>query len=216
VPSENAQPKLAVIDQFQKAWCRNRLAFATGAAVAVVLLLGIVVSSWQAVRAKRAEQLAREHETKAQTEKRLAQDNLARAQEEARRNLYAANMYLVRQAWDQNNVGRVRELLAETATNPERGFESAKVWEAATGKELLTLKGHSRVIHSVAFCPDGQRIVTGSWDGTAKVWEAATPAQVARWQAEEQAAAERLATLLREESVRARALRAKDPGAIKQ
>ena len=48
------------------------------------------------------------------------------------------------------------------------------------------------------------------------MWEAATPAQVARWQAEEQAAAERLATLRREESVRARALRAKDPGAIKQ
>ena len=45
--------------------------------------------------------------------------------------------------------------------------------------------------------PDGRRIVTGSGDGTAKVWEAATPAQVARWQAEEQPAAERLATARR-------------------
>jgi Flp pilus assembly protein TadD len=48
------------------------------------------------------------------------------------------------------------------------------VWEAASGRELLTLKGHSDKIEAVAFSPDGQRIVTGSQDGTAKVWEAAS------------------------------------------
>ena len=51
---------------------------------------------------------------------------------------------------------------------------TAKVWEAASGRELLTLKGHSSEIWSVAFSPDGQRIVTGSRDQTAKVWEAAS------------------------------------------
>ena len=50
---------------------------------------------------------------------------------------------------------------------------TAKVWEAASGHELVTLKGHSNGILSVAFSPDGQRIVTGSLDQTAKVWEAA-------------------------------------------
>jgi WD40 repeat protein len=59
------------------------------------------------------------------------------------------------------------------------------VWEAAGGKELLTLKGHNRQISSVAFSPDGRRIVTGSWDRTAKVWKAATTQQVAAWQREE-------------------------------
>ena len=54
------------------------------------------------------------------------------------------------------------------------GDQTAKVWEAASGKELLTLKGHSRRVRSVAFSPDGQRIVTGSGDGTAKVWDAAS------------------------------------------
>ena len=52
--------------------------------------------------------------------------------------------------------------------------QTAKVWEAATGKELLTLKGHRGWISCVAFSPDGQRIVTGSHDQTAKIWEAAS------------------------------------------
>jgi hypothetical protein len=46
------------------------------------------------------------------------------------------------------------------------------VWQAASGHELYTLKGHARGIRSVAFSPDGRRIVTGSDDNTAKVWEA--------------------------------------------
>jgi predicted NACHT family NTPase len=50
----------------------------------------------------------------------------------------------------------------------------AKLWEATSGKELLTLKGHTDWVKSVAFSPDGQRIVTGSDDKTAKVWDAAS------------------------------------------
>ena len=40
------------------------------------------------------------------------------------------------------------------------------------GKELLTLKGHSSAVYSVAFSPHGARIVTGRDDDTAKVWDA--------------------------------------------
>ncbi len=40
--------------------------------------------------------------------------------------------------------------------------QTAKVWDAASGKELLTLRGHSAGFCVVAFSPDGQRIVTGS------------------------------------------------------
>src|SRR5207249_1654197 len=51
---------------------------------------------------------------------------------------------------------------------------TAKIWEAAGGPELLTLKGHSGAIESAAFSRDGQRIVTASRDKTAKVWEASS------------------------------------------
>jgi WD40 repeat protein len=46
------------------------------------------------------------------------------------------------------------------------------VWEAETGQEVLTLKGHTEMVWSVAFSPDGQRIATGiaGAAATAKVW----------------------------------------------
>jgi WD40 repeat protein len=47
-----------------------------------------------------------------------------------------------------------------------------KVWDAQTGQELLTLKGHTNLVTSVAFSPDGQRLVSGSADDTVKVWDA--------------------------------------------
>jgi len=30
--------------------------------------------------------------------------------------------------------------------------------------------GHTNGVFSVSFSPDGKRIVSGSWDATAKVW----------------------------------------------
>jgi WD40 repeat protein len=49
--------------------------------------------------------------------------------------------------------------------------DTAKVWDADTGRELGTLTGHTDRVNSVAYSPDGKRIVTGSWDKTAKVWQ---------------------------------------------
>ena len=48
------------------------------------------------------------------------------------------------------------------------------MWDADTGQEVLTLKGHTGPVSSVALSPDGQRIVSGSHDKTVKVWDADT------------------------------------------
>src|SRR4051812_48564856 len=44
---------------------------------------------------------------------------------------------------------------------------TARLWDAATGKELLALTGHTNAVRSVAFAPDGQSVLTGSQDNTA-------------------------------------------------
>ena len=42
------------------------------------------------------------------------------------------------------------------------GDGTAKVWEAAGGRELLTLKGHTGTVYAVSWSPDGTRLATGS------------------------------------------------------
>ena len=47
-----------------------------------------------------------------------------------------------------------------------------KLWDAQTGEEGRTLKGHTGPVVSVAWSPDGSRLASFSADGTVKVWEA--------------------------------------------
>ena len=43
---------------------------------------------------------------------------------------------------------------------------------------MCTLEGHSANVNSVAFSPDGRRVVSGSNDMLVKVWNAATGVEV--------------------------------------
>jgi WD40 repeat protein len=52
-------------------------------------------------------------------------------------------------------------------------FYTAKVWDAASGKELRTLPGQGSSIRSVTWSPDGERLATAGDDFLAKVWNAA-------------------------------------------
>jgi len=56
--------------------------------------------------------------------------------------------------------------------------QTIKVWDAATGAELMTLPGHDEMVETIDISPDGKRIVSGSYDGTIKVWDAANGAEV--------------------------------------
>ena len=53
--------------------------------------------------------------------------------------------------------------------------------DAATGQMVAVLRGHSARVSSVEFGPGGDWLVSGSWDGTARIWDLAgltEPAEV--------------------------------------
>src|SRR5262249_23419673 len=49
--------------------------------------------------------------------------------------------------------------------------QTVKIWDSATGKELLALKGHAGVVFGVAFSPDVQRLASANQDGSIHLWE---------------------------------------------
>jgi len=54
------------------------------------------------------------------------------------------------------------------------GDNTVKIWDAASGECVKTLKGHSGWVRSVTFSPDGQQLASGSGDNTVKIWDAAS------------------------------------------
>jgi WD40 repeat protein len=61
---------------------------------------------------------------------------------------------------------------AQTASRAVTGSQdyTAKLWDASTGKEILSLPGHTQEVTSVSFSPDGRNVLTSSRDGTAIIW----------------------------------------------
>jgi len=70
-------------------------------------------------------------------------------------------------AWspDSHRLATVGDL------DPDTGPGVVHVWEAATGKHLVTYGG---AIPALAWSPDGTRIASAAFDKTVQVWEAAT------------------------------------------
>ena len=50
---------------------------------------------------------------------------------------------------------------------------TVRLWDAATGRELKTLRGHPKIVRSVAFNPGGQRLASGGQEGEVRLWDVA-------------------------------------------
>jgi WD40 repeat protein len=51
---------------------------------------------------------------------------------------------------------------------------SIYLWDAHTGKQIRTLKGHRNTIEAIKFSHDGKWLASGSWDKTARIWDVET------------------------------------------
>jgi WD40 repeat protein len=45
------------------------------------------------------------------------------------------------------------------------------LWDARSGERLLNLSDHRDSVTKIAFSPDGTKLATASFDGTARVWD---------------------------------------------
>lgn len=55
------------------------------------------------------------------------------------------------------------------------------VFDAKTGRTISKCVGHVNLIAAVAMTPDGKWLASGGWDTTARIWEAETGREVARF-----------------------------------
>ncbi len=55
----------------------------------------------------------------------------------------------------------------------------ARLWDAATCKQLAVLRGHQGRVRTAAFSADSKRLVTGSNDTTVRIWEVPSGKQLA-------------------------------------
>jgi serine/threonine protein kinase/WD40 repeat protein len=125
--------------RFRKWAGKNRVAFAIGGAVAATLLVGLALTSWQAVRATNAE-----HATAAERDKtnaalddavrigkeldarlvdiQAANEKIHRDQQELSASRYAGDMQMLPLAWEAGNVLAARSMLDRQELEL-RGFE---------------------------------------------------------------------------------------------
>jgi serine/threonine protein kinase/WD40 repeat protein len=165
--------------EFQRTVRRHKMGFAATAAVIVVLAVGVLASTWQAVRAIRAKQEAVAAQASEKVQREMAEANekkavaaqaeqaRLRAQAEAetlaaRRSSYNADMKQVQELLRVNNLEEAQTLLNRQKPSPGqtdmRGWEWRYLWSQTRpdDHEVFFAGISNRPIRSLCFSWDGR------------------------------------------------------------
>ncbi|HTQ49061.1 MAG TPA: protein kinase, partial [Candidatus Acidoferrales bacterium] len=202
----NNEPVLArppsKLYEFQKTVRRHKVGFAAAAAVVVALAGGVLVSTWQAVRATRAGKAAVAAQASETVQRQKAEANekkavaaqateaalreQAQAEElAARRRAYASDMNAALQSLDENYLGRALDLLnrqrPQAGQKDLRDWEWRYLWQQTRSDDLFALCQIKGQVNSLAASPNGQWLAVGAaHEGGATVWDLKTRQVVAR------------------------------------
>ncbi|MEO7412629.1 MAG: serine/threonine-protein kinase [Opitutaceae bacterium] len=163
----------------QKLVRRHRVAVGAATAIATVLVLAAAVSSWQAVRATRAERVAERGERE-QARLRETESNLRKNAEvqslASRRRAYASDMHRVQQALATDNFGLAQELLnrqrPRQGESDLRGWEWRYLWQFCRSDSTAVISSKA---NGFAISSDGEWLVSSHMRPAAvKLWNLRT------------------------------------------
>jgi WD40 repeat protein/tRNA A-37 threonylcarbamoyl transferase component Bud32 len=132
-PVQACPPTLSY--RFRKYARKHKVALAAGTAIGAALLVGLALTSWQAVRATNAEHATADEQVKTagalddalrigkELDSRLvdiqaANEKIRRTQAENRANQYAWDMQMLPLTWEDNNAGEARQMLERQIPGP--------------------------------------------------------------------------------------------------
>jgi hypothetical protein len=154
-------------------WARRHKALSAIALLLVLLTVGAVVAAtYYSDLAQKNVKLFNQVEAARKREAKLDQDLLL--------NLYHAQMNLAGQAADlPGGVGQVAGYLGKwRGSQPDlRGWEWCYL-DALCRRDLLTLRGHTQDVRSVAWSPDGTRLASAGNDGSLRIWDPASGREI--------------------------------------
>ena len=132
-------------------WCRRKPVLAALVAVVhLVAVVGLTAVLWQWKRAT---------------------DTAERLHER----VYASDVSLAARALAGKDLGRAADLLAAHLPKKGeldlRGFEWRYLWQRSQGETSDALEAHTAEVSCLALTPDGEWLVTGSFDRTLKLWD---------------------------------------------
>ena len=159
--------------RFGKAWRRNRTLYVAALAVLGSLILGTIVSIWQANTAILARQEAQANLSTAQAaaaEASEARDQAGiekaraiRTAQDLRRQLYVRDIGLAFATIREGNLPRAQDILGKYFPDPKqphledlRGFEWRHLWDQSQRIDATNLGPFNGFISAAALSPDGQ------------------------------------------------------------